>query len=51
MSKDQVLKQAEALVKDILRKDFNQRPTAAMVREVAAKVAKTIPQPHPEPKR
>ena len=43
MRKDQVLKNAEALVRDILIKDSHQKLSHAAVREVALKVAKVIP--------
>lgn len=43
MNKDQILKNAEALVREVLAKDFHQKVSPATVREVALKVSRAIP--------
>lgn len=43
MSNEQVLRGAEALVRDIFTNVFRQRVSAATVRAVALKVAKALP--------
>ena len=39
----EVLQKAEQLVRDVLTKDFHQKPDDAVIRSVARKVAKAIP--------